>query len=117
MAGHGFHGIEGLDDVFHGFVFQLVGLIRERILEGAKFFDGLGGAPDVVGDHAVVHERGLVAVVAGQFRGGGGIGGDHHVEALFQQFAHVGFHAEVGGHSGDDHLVDACLAELQDEIV
>ena len=43
--------------------------------------------------------------------------GDRDVEALLEKFAHVGFDTQVGGHPGQNHLADAALAKLQNEVV
>ncbi len=77
----------------------------------------LVGGPQGVGDEAEVDEGRQVAVAVGNYRCGGGVPHHGHLEAHFQQLAQVGFHAQIGGHAGQDHLIDAVLAQLQNQIV
>jgi len=39
------------------------------------------------------------------------------VETVLEQLAKMALDAQVGGHAGQDHLVDAALAQLQHQVV
>src|SRR4051794_27637177 len=96
-----------------------------RIPEGYQAWSDRSGLPHRtqrfvcgqhrVGDEVVVDDRGLVTVAELGMPGPGRRVlhyGD--LEALLQQLAQVALHAEVGEHPGQDDLLDAALAELQD---
>jgi hypothetical protein len=48
---------------------------------------------------------------------GGGIGDDRDLEAQFEELTQVALNAQVGRHSCQHYLVDAALAQLQQQVV
>ncbi len=60
-----------------------------------------------------VEERAHMPLWAPQWRGR--VLHDRHIEPLLNELAQVVLDAEVGGHTGEDHVVDAPLAQLQDQ--
>src|SRR4051794_3387998 len=76
------------------------------------------GGQHRVGDEVVVDDRGLVTVAEPGMPGPGRRVLHHgDLEALLDQLSQVALHAEIGEHPGQDDLLDAALAELQDEVV
>ena len=71
----------------------------------------------MVRDHAEVGQRRGIPVPLGNLRSRRCVGDDQNLKALLNQFAHMGFCTQVGGHAGQDYLTDASLAQLQNEII
>ena len=79
--------------------------------------DGLGSRPDSAGEESEVHQRSEVAIAFGKPWARRGVLDDSDFETLLDEFAHVAFDAQVGGHSRQDDLVHAALAQLEHEVV
>ena len=73
--------------------------------------------PHGVGEKSIVDHR-LIAVAPNWMPGSSGCVLDNcDLEALFQQLAQMGFDAHVRQHAAGDHLTDAALAQLENEVV
>lgn len=74
-------------------------------------------ARTALADHAEVQERGMVEVSAGELRPGRGVLDHGDLETLLRELPQVRLDAQIGRHTGEDHLVDAPLPELEHQIV
>lgn len=83
----------------------------------AKDLDDLIGCPEPIGQEEKVDQCGSLAVSFGNFGGADCVPYVCCFESMLEQVAKMGFYAHVGKHTGKDHLTDALLAKLQDEIV
>ena len=79
--------------------------------------DFLGGH-NSVGEERVIDQRCLIAVSPGGVPGAGrSVGHDGDPESVFEQVPEMGFHAHVCEHASQNHLGNAALSQLQDEII
>ena len=87
-------------------------------LRGLHARDHFVGRPHSVGEKSVVDHRCLIAVAPHWMPGSSGCVLDNcDLEALFQQLAQMVFDAHVRQHAAEDHLTDAALAQLENEVV
>ena len=70
--------------------------------------------PDGVRYHGIVQDRRVIGLFA---RRADGILHHHDIEALFDQFPHMGIRTKIGSKAAHDHRVDAMLAQLHHKVV
>jgi hypothetical protein len=90
--------------------------LRERRL-GCIFdvLNGLPGRPEGVRQRPEIHQRGPVAVALLVPGPGGRVPHHRDLEPLLQEIAQVGLDTDVARRAGQDDLLDAALAQLEDE--